>query len=279
MKHKNFPFLFITSGTFIVLSIGMFLATATPVSAQCGSQASSCKNCHEVQGQDPVNSDGTDWHQSHAFGDFCYICHGGNQQTTDKDAAHQGMEDPLSDIQAACQQCHATDLEARAQVYATTLGVTLGSGSATPTSGASDTAPVSADSTSAAAVSLTSGQNCNDIVVNDPDAVDYVQNYDEIVLGKKPINWGNSILMGMIGLVLVGGGGYVVTREKLINVKFGDTRKVEEEYPADVVEMLPKIAGFKAGTRISLKNILNDPKKADKVLDLIDAIVSDDKEE
>ncbi len=106
MKHKNIPFLFITAGMVIVIAIGLFLATATPVSAQCGSQASSCKNCHEVQGQDPVNSDGTGWHQSHAFGDFCYICHGGNQQATDKDAAHQGMVDPLSDIKAACQQCH-----------------------------------------------------------------------------------------------------------------------------------------------------------------------------
>ena len=97
MKHKNIPLLFISSGTVVLIAFGIFLATATPASAQCGSQASSCKNCHEVQGQDPVNSDGTEWHQSHAFGDFCYICHGGNQQATDKDAAHQGMEDPLSD--------------------------------------------------------------------------------------------------------------------------------------------------------------------------------------
>ncbi len=74
-----------------------------------------------------------------------------------------------------------------------------------------------------------------------------LQNYNEIVLGKKPINWGNMILIGMIGLMVVGGGGFVVTREKLVNVKFGDTRKVEEEYPADVVEMLPKIAGLEGG--------------------------------
>ena len=281
MKHKNIPFLFMTAGTVIVIAIGLFLATATPVSAQCGSQASSCKNCHEVQGQDPVNSDGTSWHQSHAFGDFCYICHGGNQQATDKDAAHQGMVDPLSDIKVACQQCHVSDYEARAQVYATALGVTLDSGSAAPTSGASDATPASADATPAAAVASTSGQSCDDIVVNDPNAVNYAQNYDEIVLGKKPINWGNSVLMAAIGLMVVGGGGFVATREKLINVKFGDTRKVEEEYPADVVEMLPKIASLKAGTRKSLKNVLDNPKKADKVLDLMDAVVSEseDKEE
>jgi hypothetical protein len=274
MERKNIPLLFITFGAVIVISIGIFLTTATPVSAQCGSQASSCKNCHEVQGQDPVNSDGTDWHQSHAFGDFCYICHGGNQQATDKDAAHQGMEDPLSDIQAACQQCHATDLEARAQVYATALGVEIGSGSTTPASGSSVAAPVS----TAAAPVAASSQGCNEIVVDDPNAINYIQSYDEIVLGKKPINWGNSILMGMIGLVVVGGGGFVVTREKLINVKFGDTRKVEDEYPADVVDMLPKIAGMKVGTRKSLKKVLDNPKKADKVLNLIDAVVEEDEE-
>ena len=274
MQHKKVPLLFITAGMVIVIAIGIFLATATPVSAQCGSQASSCKNCHEVQGQDPVNSDGTGWHQSHAFGDFCYICHAGNQQATDKDVAHQGMEDPLSNIQAACQQCHTTDLEARAQVYATALGVEVGSGSASTASGSSDAAPVSTEATPIAA----SSQGCNEIVVDDPNAINYVENYDEVVLGKKPVNWGNSILLGMIGLVVVGGGGFVVTREKLVNVKFGDTRKIEDGYPADVVEMLPKIAGLKAGTRRSLKNVLDNPKKADKVLNLIDAVVEEDEE-
>jgi hypothetical protein len=279
MQYKKIAFYFLFAGMAVLIAISIFLTTATPVSAQCGSQASSCKNCHEVQGQDPVNNDGKPWHQSHAFGDFCYICHAGNQQATDKDAAHQGMEDPLSDIQAACQQCHVSDYEARAQVYATALGVTLGSGSAAPASGSSDAAPASANSAPAAASSSTSGQSCNDIVVDDPNAVNYTQNYDEIVLGKKPINWGNSILMAMIGLMVVGGGGFVATREKLINVKFGDTRKVEEEYPADVVEMLPKIAGLKAGARKSLKNVLDNPKKADKVLDLMEAVVSEEEEE
>jgi hypothetical protein len=278
MKYKNIPLFFVTSGIVIVVVTGVFLASATPVSAQCGSQASSCKNCHEVQGQDSVNSDGTDWHQSHAFGDFCYICHGGNQQATDKDAAHQGMEDPLSDIQSACQQCHVTDLEARAQVYAAALGVEIGSGSAASISGSSDAALASTESAPVTPESSTSSQNCDEIVVDDPDATNYVQNYDEIVLGKKPINWGNSILVAMIGLVLVGGGGFVVTREKLVNVKFGDTRKVEDEYPADVVEMLPKIAGLKARTRKSLNNVLDNPEKADKVLDLIETVVSEKEE-
>lgn len=276
MLYKKAAFYFLFAGIALFVAASVFLATATPARAQCGSQASSCKNCHEVQAQDPVNADGTGWHQSHAFGDFCYICHGGNQQATDKAAAHQGMVPPLSDIKASCQQCHAADLQQRAQVYADKLGVTIGSGSAAPTAGGGTAATlVSGQSAPSAA----SNQNCNQVVVNDPNAVNYAQNYDEIVLGKKPINWGNMILIGMIALMTVGGGGFVITREKLVNVKFGDTRKVEGEYPADVVEMLPQIAGLKAKARKSLKNVLDNPKKAEKALDMLNAFISEKEEE
>jgi hypothetical protein len=272
MLYKKTAFHFLLAGITMLTVTGVLLMTASPASAQCGSQASSCKNCHEVQGQLSVNADGTGWHQSHAFGDFCYICHAGNNQAKDKAAAHEGMVAPLSDVAASCQQCHVADLQDRAQVYASALGVEIGSGSGAPASGESEAVPISADS----APSVASNQ-CNEIVVDDPNVINYAQNYDEIVLGKKPVNWGNMILIGMIGLIAVGGGGFVVTREKLVNVKFGDTRKVEEEYPADVVEMLPKIAGLKADARKSLKNVL-DNKKADKVLDLIDAVVKKDEE-
>ncbi len=273
MQKRRLILMTIMTGIMLVLVASVFLATATPVSAQCGSQASSCKNCHEVQAEMPVNADGTGWHQSHAFGDFCYICHAGNNQATDKAAAHEGMVAPLDDINAACQQCHVADLDARAQVYADALGVTVGSGTSAPAAAGSDAATVSVDS----AASVSSSNQCNEVIVDDPNTIDYVQNYNEIVLGEKPTNWGNMILMGMIGLMLVGGGGFVVTREKLVNVKFGDTRKVEVEYPADVVEMLPQIASLKAGARKSLKNVL-DNKKADKVLDLMDAVVKKDEE-
>jgi hypothetical protein len=266
MQYKKTAFSFLIAGMAIVIASGIYLATASPVSAQCGSQASSCKNCHEVQGELSVNADGTGWHQSHAFGDFCYICHAGNNQATDKATAHEGMVAPLADIKASCEQCHAADLDARAKVYADKLGVTIGSGS---------TAPASGGTPSAAPASAVSDQNCNVILVDDPNAVNYAQTYDEIVLGKKPVNWGNIILLAMIGLMVIGGGGYVITREKLVRVSFGDTRKAKGEYPADVVEMLPQIAGLKAKTRKSLKNVLDNPKKADKVLNLMEAVVSE----
>jgi hypothetical protein len=270
MQSKRRFIIPLAAGILLLLISGIAFIGVQPVKAQCGSQASSCKNCHEVQGQDPVNSDGTGWHQSHAFGDFCYICHAGNNQAKDKAAAHAGMVNPLSDVQASCQQCHAADLQARAQVYASALGVALGSGAAAPTaapSAASGATPVGATSASTVASSP-----CNQVVVDDPNAVNYAQNYDQIVLGVKPVNWGNMILIGMIGVMVIGGGGFVISREKLVNVKFGDTRKVEEEYPADVVEMLPQIAGLKSEARKSLKNVLAN-RKVDKVLDLMDAVV------
>lgn len=275
MQHKKTAFYFLFVGMAFVIAASVFLFTASPVSAQCGSQASSCKNCHEAQAEMPVNADGTSWHQSHAFGDFCYICHAGNQQATDKAAAHEGMVAPLADVKASCQQCHVADLDARAKVYADALGVEV-----SPAAPVAPAAPAAGGESAAAPVAAAPAaatSACNELVVDDPNAVDYAARYDEIVLGKKPTNWGNNILLGLIGLMFIGGGGYIITREKFINVKFGDTKAVDAEYPADVVDMLPQLASLKAGARKSLKNVL-ETKKAEKVLNLMDEVVKKDEE-
>jgi hypothetical protein len=276
------PQFLILSGLSVLVMAGLFLLwPASKASAQCGSQASSCKNCHETQGQDPVNSDGTAWHVSHAFGDFCYICHAGNNQSMDKAIAHTGMVAPMSDVKAACQSCHPNDLQQRAEVYATKLGVTVDTASsgAAPTVAAGTT--ITQTTTTGPAVSQTGSGALTtaEQVVDDPNLVNYTQRYNEIVLGQHPINWGNVILMGMIGIVLVGGGAFVIANEKLVKVSFGDTKQVEGEYPSDVVDMLPAIAGLKPQTRKSLKSILDNPKKTAKVLGLIDEVVSDKKTE
>jgi len=83
MHNKKFMIFLFTLGLILVLGSALWLATAQPVSAACGSQTSSCKNCHEIQAQDSVNNDGTAWHTQHAFGDFCYLCHAVNNQATD----------------------------------------------------------------------------------------------------------------------------------------------------------------------------------------------------
>ena len=130
MLQGKRSFVLLFSRSALLFAAVLLLLLQMGVEAQCGTQASSCKSCHEVQAELPVNADGTGWHESHAFGDFCYICHAGNQQATELEAAHQGLVDPLSDLDASCKMCHAADLTERAQVYATTLNIELGSGSA-----------------------------------------------------------------------------------------------------------------------------------------------------
>ena len=244
MRLKKLPVFLLAAGLALLITVGVFfLLPAQPVSAQCGSQASSCKNCHETQAKDPVNNDGTAWHTSHAFGDFCYLCHAGNNQATDKTAAHTGMVDPLKDIVSACKSCHAADYQAKAQIYATTLGVTIASGSAAPTQAASASQP-GASNTPAAPAAPPSAPAASVPAAN---MVDYTQRYAETVLGQKPVNVGNVILIVMIAAMLLGGGYFVLSREHLIKVSFQETKQIEGSYPADVVEMVPETCQIETG--------------------------------
>lgn len=296
MLGKRTPLLILLGGLLLTVSIVLW---APAVSAQCGSETSSCKNCHEVQGQDPVNNDGTGWHESHAFGDFCYICHAGNLQATTIDAAHEGMVPPMSDIKASCQSCHPSDLDERAAVYTAVLGVDMGTGNealatlATTPIGeeAAPPADESAEAVEAAApvveqpaADQVASVDCapidTQLAVNDPNVVDYVQHYNQVVLGEYPVNWGDVALIGIIALVVLGGGGFVLFNETRLHRISEQTSAVEGEYPADVVEMLPALTNLKPQARKSLKNILSRPEKSDRLLGLIDAAVSkDDTEE
>jgi len=118
----------------ILIMVGFVLTIPQPAQAQCGSSASSCKSCHETQGEYPVNTEG-DWHVQHAFGDFCEFCHAGNVQATDKAGAHEGLADPMEDVAASCQGCHPQDLAERSKAYASTLGIDLSAGGSGDSSG------------------------------------------------------------------------------------------------------------------------------------------------
>lgn len=266
MHHRKLAFWLITAGIMFLITTGIFfLLPAQPVSAQCGSQASSCKNCHETQAQDPVNNDGTTWHTQHAFGDFCYLCHAGNNQATDKVAAHAGMVDPLQDVVSACKSCHAADFQAKAQIYATTLGVTVGTGLAAPaTTPASNQSAATTPAAPAAAVPAAS--------VPAASMVDYTQRYDQIVLGQKPLNIGNIILIVMIAAMLFGGGYFVLSREHWIRVSFQDTKVIEGSYPADVVDLVPQIANLKASARADLRKIIAKPATAAELFALVNKL-------
>lgn len=278
MQHKQLSILLTTLGLLVVAISGLALATTKPAracapaaaSAQCGSQTSSCKNCHETQARKPVNNDGTAWHKAHAFGDFCSSCHGGNQQATDQAAAHAGLVPPLSDIKASCQQCHPSDTQVRAQVFASALGISL-----TTTDKATPVAPASTP-TAVAAPQAAAVQPAA-LAPSDSELVDYVQRYDEIALGQSPVNWGNLILLGLIAALLLGGGALVLRNEKLVVIAFKDTRQVEAgQYPADVVDMVPQLSQLKPAARKSLRRLLGKPQAAADLLASLDRMAGED---
>lgn len=226
MVQRKFPapFWIVLLGSFI-LAISLMWPDAA--NAQCGSSASSCKNCHEVQAEYPVNNSG-DWHTAHAFGDFCEFCHAGNVQATAQDEAHAGMEYPLENINASCLSCHPSDVDERAAVYAVALGVTVGS-----SGGGGTTAVPPSDSPPADAAPPAEPDTTADTAVADPAPasdggaiVDYNRQYDLTVLNQRePVNVGNVILVillvGMTGLAA-----YLIWRWEGLNVKWHELRGV-----------------------------------------------------
>jgi hypothetical protein len=274
MQPQKYSYLIPTLLGTLILSGVLIFWPRSEVSAQCGSQASSCKNCHEVRGQDPVNNDGTGWHQSHAFGDFCYICHAGNNQSTDKDEAHTGMVPPLSDVEAGCQSCHPNDLMERASVYATTLGMEVGTGGTPPTaSGGSDESSPSDSNPGPSEFAPAA------IVVDTDDIIDYNQRYDETVLGVRTINWGNVVLSFLIAVVAAGGGGFVWHNERklrglpLLPIKKKSISSKEahlspklEGYSPEVSALLPKLDELNPVGLHALERILENPEEASDLL-------------
>jgi hypothetical protein len=179
----------------------VWLATPAPATAQCGSQASSCKNCHEVNQNHPVNTSGQ-WHVDHAFGDFCQFCHGGNVQSNDAAAAHSAMFYPLDDPQLSCAACHPADFGQRAQTYGDVLGVTVGSGTAASGTTGNDQQAVDLAATAIYAPPPLAAQG---EAVN---LIDYGVRYQRDVLGQQPSpNWKNGLLAGLAVVLTVASGG------------------------------------------------------------------------
>ena len=280
MQNKKYYLLSIFVGLILVFVSGLWLASAQPVKAQCGSQASSCKNCHEVQGQKSVNSDGTGWHQSHAFGDFCYICHAGNQQATDKVASHTGMVPPLQDVKSACTSCHVKDTAARAQVYADKLGIAIGAGSppnaSSPTNG-TDVPPAASAPANPPAMG-------NGVVVENQPVIDYVEQYNETVLGKAAVNWGNAIVSVLIVLIVIIGGVVVFFNERKLRgasmpqapKSGGEPEAVRlEDYQQEILELLPKIKALNPAGRKALGRLIADPEAASELLIILSRLDPD----
>jgi hypothetical protein len=242
------------------------LLTPSPAQAQCGSQASSCKNCHEVQAQDPVNTKG-DWHVSHAFGDFCEFCHAGNVQATDADTAHQGMVEPLADPQSSCSACHPNDAHDLAVVYGTALGVEVGAGAGPSPSAAPTQATPPTAAPAAPAAEPPAGE-----------VIDFNALYAETVEGRRPISAGNLILGILIAALVLGGGGYIVSRERRGRLAAQTAAEASAPVePAGTAEtstapasqpetLLTAVATLDPPGRRALERLLGDPAAASHLL-------------
>jgi hypothetical protein len=112
-----------------------------------------------------------------------------------------------SDVKAGCSSCHPDDYTQLAQEYATTLGVSLDEAGTTPSG--TDTQPTAVVTTTVETVPPAGG-----IVISEPGTIDYVQQYEETVLGQSSLNWGNVILLLMILGLLVGGGAFIYWNER-----------------------------------------------------------------
>ncbi|OGO18382.1 MAG: hypothetical protein A2Z14_15555 [Chloroflexi bacterium RBG_16_48_8] len=249
-----------------------FVISVPSAEAQCGSQASSCKNCHEVQGQMPVNDKG-DWHVSHAFGDFCEFCHAGNVQAMDVEAAHTGMVDPLADVQASCAACHPSDTKEMAEVYAVALGVEVGTGSSGGTS--SGETPQGGSTASEGSPGTVIDLSPPEIVTE--DLVDFNQRYEETVLGVRNINWGNVILGVMIVAVAVGGAGFVIWNERRLRAAAEPTAEKEggaaltsiltiEGVSPEISALIPQLEALNPLGRRALTKLLENPEEASDLL-------------
>jgi hypothetical protein len=270
-KRKPIYLILIALGAVIIAGLLIFWPKAN-VNAQCGSQASSCKNCHETQAQDPVNGDGTQWHTQHQQIDACVSCHAGNPQSNDKAAAHTGMVAWNSDVKAGCNSCHPDDYMEKAEIYATALGVQIGGGGATSGGNTQPTSMPGSPTITAAPAPA--------IVVNEPGEIDYVQQYDETVLGKRAINWGNVIVSVLIIGILLGGGAFVCWNERRLrglpgSLPFGKAAPnpadmaevpIVEGYPIEVTALLPMLAKLNPVGLHALQRIMRNPEQANDML-------------
>ena len=195
MPRKHIGF-FLLMG--VLLAVIAFMAWPRPASAQCGSSTSSCKNCHEVKKQAPVNAKGA-WHTAHAFGDFCEFCHAGNVKAKDKAAAHIGLLSPLSDVKGGCQSCHPNDYMDRAKKFADTLGVEIGSGGgpARMSTSLSGVVDLASDGTAPCGPAGSAGGQL----------IDLNKIYSAGLSDLPPTNVGNMVLLVLIGATAMTFGG------------------------------------------------------------------------
>jgi hypothetical protein len=145
------------------------------------------------------------------------------------------------------------------------LGVEIGGGTSSSTSSDTSSNTSSATTSSAGQTSTESSigiMASTDLDVNDPNLVDYVARYDALVLGEHPTNWGNIVLAVLVGIVGLGGGSFVLYNEGWTK----SNSQAPDEYPEELIALLPKIAHLTPPTRKKLQRILDNPENAEATI-------------
>ncbi len=248
-----------------ILAVIAFITWPRSVSAQCGSSASSCKNCHEVKKQDPVNTKG-EWHTAHAFGDFCEFCHAGNVKAKDQAAAHTGLISPLSDVKGSCQSCHPNDYMDRAKRFADTLGVQIGSGGGSTTARTSSAVATSDGTGSCGPGGSTGGQ-----------LIDLNKIYAAGMGDVPSSNFGNMVLLVLIGATVLTFGGLAAHYEHPIERGIAAWRNLvaapvfapamEQAHPRpELGALMPLLSSSDSSTLRSVAQLLSDRENGPKIL-------------
>jgi len=224
-RAKPLMWLLLLTGGMALIALAL-LVTAAPAAAQCGSSATSCKNCHEVNAEYPVNGSG-EWHSSHAFGDFCAFCHAGNVQATEMDAAHEGMVYPLADPQASCQTCHPADYMEQAEVYAVALGVDLGAAASGGEGGESgggggESAAVSPADIPPEPIAPPGERHASGALI------DYNRRYEIEVLGRFDTSQVGNLILAVLAVLLLGVGAALVWHFEGLGQAWRKARAVPE---------------------------------------------------
>ncbi len=277
----------------LVLPAIVWLAMPQPqASAQCGSQASSCKNCHEVQGKDLVSQKGQ-WHIDHAANDYCEFCHAGNVQATDKDKAHVGMVKPGDNLKVSCGgMCHQ-DYQARAGKYIA-AGMRVGGGAAQPP--AAPTASSGGQTPAATAPAAQPTQSAAQPAQSKPAAlppasgqiVDFNQPKPNLEAKPGQVNVGNLVLGVLVVVVLITGVWVVLSRKgglkklaawqaqpavaSAYRTPLPDNWADLVQAKPELAEVLPILAKADPRTIKAIARVLSDPAHGDDALQALGKI-------
>lgn len=206
MNPARLRLILLCSGAVLLAAAGvLFLIPAQPAQAQC-TTPSSCKTCHEIQGQMPVSEQGL-WHKQHTLFDFCETCHGGDRNAATADLAHTGMRIGYTEISTTCKSCHPSELETCVRTYADELGLSESS-----VGGILDVASSGPADAAALIAEIQSGTLTGPAL---PEAAAAAPS-ENAPVAAETANSGalNTVLWFVLGGVAAGASGYIILNER-----------------------------------------------------------------